>query len=868
MKPRAKRGLRWLVGSALVVALLVGGYVGARHYVWPSVKTWRIARMNREARAFLDQGDLGNALLVARKSLQASIDNPDAWRVAAKASEARHLADAVAYQDNLTRAQPTTENRLELIRLALLFDVPSFALDAVKQVGESARDNPAYHRMAAQVYARVGQPVAARFQLLMLTQLQPDDRTAQLDLAEMDLAANLTPKDPTLRARVLALSDDPALRIRALTLLLRENVTGKIILGTDELLRRLENTPDLGVKERLLLIQGNTLLGRPIAGSMLAQLQAEVADRPADVVLVLEYLNQSGHPENIEPWYAKLPPATRQNEDVQFRVAEALLALHQSAALETFLRGGHWPKREFMRSALLAHAYRDQGRSADFVEAWRLALIGAGSDLRKTTLLLARADEWRWVNERHDVVWKLFGLVPANESVQQVLILWERRQGNTANLHRLFSRIVEVQPDNNDARNNFAYTSLLLDANVARAGLIAADLVAKHPENPYYATTYALALYKQGRVPDALARLDALTATQKLEPVRMLVRVLCLTAQGNAPAASDLINDVALAGMLPEERRLADGATLAIAQLDRLQGNRSRLLTFHRGRDQTSAAAGWLALVSPDTRTTASTDMQLADSLYAAPDWPGLRDLLRATNWKNDEYLRSALLAHVYRQAGELLESREEWRQALAVADRNPARLQNLRALATQWQWAPERIEALNLLFERTPGDRTLLVELLRNYREARRTPDLYRVLSLYVGDNPDATDEAVAQAYYGLLLETNVARAQVVARNAFEAKPADSVRRMVYAFSLLKQRRAAEAVTLLKEVNVRERSDLLPIPLLRAAIEVQMGMRDEARASLALFQGALALPEESTLAAKISSQLVEQSDGVKLPRT
>jgi hypothetical protein len=549
-------------------------------------------------------------------------------------------------------------------------------------------------------------------------------------------------------------------------------------------------------------------------------------------------------------------------------VAEALLTLHDAPALEAWLRGGRWTKREYLRQAMLAHAYRDLGRSAEFAEAWRLALIGTGSDLRKNAVLLSRADGWQWVNERHDVVWKFFNAVPSNESIQQVLVIWERHQGNTANLNRLFGRVSEIAPKDTLARNNFAYTSLLLDLNVARASQVATELVAAEPGNPYFATTQALALYKRGHAAEGLARLDQLTTSQRTEPVRMLIRALCLAGTGQAAAASDLMNGVVLKDMLPEEKRLADGVLNEVARLDRAQGNRTRLLSIHQGQDRDSGAAGWLALVAADTRRTATTDMKLADSLYATPDWPGLQELLRTTAWQDDDYLRRALRSYVFRRQGDALQADEEWRQALALANRNTPRLQNLRALVTTWKWPAERLATLNLIFAREPADRRLLAELLRTYRDARKTADLNRVLTLFIGGNTDSTDEAVANAYYSLLLDTNVARAHVAARNAFETAQADPVRRMVYAFSLWKQRRAAEAMPLLAEVAPGAKTELLSIPLVRAIIQTQMGAREAAQASLAKFQADSALPEEVALAATITGQLSAQAEPVKPPQT
>ena len=868
MKPIPPRRKRWFLGGVLAVVVLGAGYYGARHYAWPAFKAWRIARMNREARAFLTEGDMTNALLVARKSLQASNQNIEAWHIAATASTARQRPDAVWYQDSLCRLEPTKENYLELMRLALRFEVPDYALEAIKALEKRAQDNAEFHRLAAQVYLHTGHPVTAEFHLVALTHLQPDDLKAQLDLAEIELAVDPQRKNDALRARVLALAAHPEIRVRALTLLLQDNVARKATAGMEELVRQLQLTPGLGVAGRLLVIQALYLLGDPTASPQLAQLQVEVADKPQDAARVLEFLIRNGQPEQAQPWAATLPAATRKDEDVQHMVAEALLKLRDMPGLEVWLKAGTWPRHEYLRQALLARVYRSQGRSAEFASAWELALIDAGADLRKATALLARVDEWRWVKERHDVVWKLFALTPTNDSVQQILINWERHQGNTANLNRLFKRVVEVEPRDAVAINNLAYTDLLLDSNLEHATLTARKLNYFAPKNPYYATTYALALYKQGHPADALALLNGLTAVERTEPMRMLVRALCLAATGQAAPASDVLDGVVLRGLLPEERRLADTAAEQIARLDRAQGNRSRLLTMRRGQDQGADAAGWLALLPAEVRSSATTDMQLADSLYAAPDLDGLQELLRTTNWKDRNYLRYALLAFALRQRGDPLQAGEQWQQALALTNRNAAQLQNLRRLATKWQWTSEWLETLNLIFERTPGDHAVLEELLRYYRDARRTADLQRVLSLYVGRNTDPTDETVALAYYSLLLDVDVSQAHVMARNAFELTPADPARRMVYVFSLWKQHRSAEALPLIADMPADAKSDLVPIPLMRATIEAQMADVDAARANLGKFKADSALPEEAALATRISGQLASQRESVKPPQT
>lgn len=852
MKTTPRRRLV-LISLAVVTVLIAGAFVG-RAVAWPAYKRSRVAALNADALAFLDASDPANALLVARKSLRSTTQNPEAWRIAAIAAAQRERADAVWYQDNLCREQPTVENRLELLRLALRFNAPGLALDAVDALAGPAAELPEFHRLAAQIRLRTGRPDEARRHLAALARLAPGDHDARLELARLELAADPGRADPALRARVLALADQPLLATRALALLLRENTAARRVEGTAELVRRLRLTPEPDPATRLLLLDGLLLIGDPDAAAELARMQSAFAAEPANVAPLLALLSRHGRGSEVAPWVATLPAATRDAEAVQRETAEALLALEDHSSLVALLRGARWTEREYLRSALLAHAHRALGEQADFTSAWRLALLAAGSDEKRLTDLLGRADAWRWAVERHEVVWRLFGLFQGNVSIQDTLVRWERHRGNTPALHRLFARIVEVSPDDEVARNNFAYTGLLLDVGSPAAARLAAGLAETYPNNPYYATTLALALHKRGDSAAALARLDALTLSELSEPVRALLRALCLASLGQAGPAADLLDGLPLGELLPEERALAVAARTELARLGRDDGNRGRLLALSVTGPAAAAGPAWLDEVDAATRGAATTDMNLAASLQRGGDWAGLRDHLRAGRWGSNEYLRSSLLALALLRTERAGESREAWLQALALADRDGPRLENLRALAVRWGWEAERFETLARLFNRTPSDRVLFTELLAHHRAARRTPQMLHVLDLHLGGSVTPGETAVAHAYYSLLLDVGVARAEVMARSAHEAAPADATRRRVRAFSLWRQNRAPEAIALLDGMP-DDAPGVGPTALLRAAVLLQLGDVEAARASLARFRREDALPEEIALADQLARE-------------
>jgi cellulose synthase operon protein C len=861
---------RWTFVLIVAVVVLPGGYWGARKLVWPKVKSWRAERMNKEARDFLAQGDNANALLTARKILATpgNGENLEAWRIATAAARKRGGPDVIGYQYKLARLEPTKENYLELLRLALQYGPPAYADEAIKAIGAKANDDPEFHALAAQFYRRIGKPINARYALIALTQLRPSDRQAQLDLAELEMADDPERKDRSIRTRVQDLAAaDPTLRVRALTLLLRESVKARLLTETRELVQRLQVIPDLSIEDRLLLLEGTSLLEGPSLGA-LEKLQADVAEKPDDVVRVLRFLRRTGQPEKAVAWAGTLSDEVKKNENVRIEVAESLFVQAKWPELEAHLKAAAWPNREFLRQTLLAYSYRARGRTVDFNDAWKSAVVNLSTERRdqwKIEELRRRMNEWKWTDEQYDVIWKMFAIEPKNPLIQQSLINWERIHGRTANLNRLYTRIVEVDPSDPYMRNNLAYTSLLLDLNVARANLLAEELVGKMPKDPFVVTTYAFSLFKQGKPADALAKIETLSAADLAVPDRVLLRAAFLARAGQSERAEQMLKGIDAKRLLPEERQLRENAFTDIARNARSQEDKNRLGALKQGA---GAAGGWLALVSAETRTAATVEMQLTDSLYAGADWAALHAALRKADWKNEDYLRLALQAYAYRAQNDVLQSRDMWKRALVASNRNATRATNLKLLATQWNWPAERVDAMNIIFEQTPTDRALLGELLKHYRDSKSTSDLLRVVKLYVNRTSDTTDEAVVEAYYSLISGTNISRARVLAQKAYEKAPNDPTRRMVYVLSLWKEGRTSEANGILAGLKSGGVSDLVPGALLRAGIDADLGQGEEARTNLALFNPENALPEEVALADKIALQLSKQSDAGKSPKS
>lgn len=845
---------RWLIIAAIIVVSLPAGYYLARHQALPAYKEWREAKLARMTEEFMAAGDYDNALLTARQALRKNQRSLAHWRLAAEAARAKGSSDVIYYQKNVAQLDKKLASQLELLRLALQHGSYRDALDAIENIDPDAKSNPAFHRLAAETYLSVGRPVAAKTHLNSLISLEPGDRKAQLDLAELALSEDSAGTKKELRAEIVELSKTPELRVRALEMLLKDAITRNAEQRAAELARELKNEPSLSSDEKVLVLSGLALADEKEATEFRQKLQTEFANDPKAVVALANYYRRAGPPSEGRKWFDTLSPEIRKEPLIQEAMAAAFLEWQEWTRLDQAIANTHWKEREFMRHAFAAYSARKNARMADAGNAWRLAVIQAGDNTRATSELLALVARWGWQNEQYDLVWKLFALMPRNEAISRQLIAWEHQQGHTANLNRIYARLSQFSGDDRMLKNNFAYSSLLLDSNLSKAFEVARSNYEAEPENPYFVTTQALALYKQNNADAALALLETLRPAALSVPERTMYRALFRASSGDAAGAADLLEGVRATGFLPEERRLMARVATEVARLDSERGQTLRLHALNTS-GEIDRSKGWLKHLPDIANNNPTVEMQTTDSLYAMGDLRGLGAQLRKGGWGEGEHLRLALIAYVARGRSDEGSARSYWRTALGTAVGDAHKLRQLGKLAAAWDWKSEQMGVTSKVFEIDPSDRATFDLLISHYRTEGRTAELVSILNAYLSANPDDVDQRCGLAYYSMLSGLNVARAYVTADEVYRAAPEDHRRQLVYAFALWKQRRPQEAWEVLKDVKADE-LELVPAPLLRAAVLADMERSADAANELKAFDASKALPEEANLATVVASKV------------
>jgi hypothetical protein len=830
--------------AVLALVLLLGlpaGYYVLRYQAWAAYRDWSIGRMNRLARDFIAAGDSRNALLTVRQILRKRPNDAAAWRLGVQAAALNPTPEVLFYQRNLCRVERTTENYLALMRLAVARGAYGYAAEAMSAVAADAARLPEFHRLAAEACRHLGRDAAAKYHLLSLLSLAPGDRDAEIALAETEFALDPAALPADWAARVERLAADPAAGPRARILQLRAAVQRRDAPAARARLAALGPAPDLAA--RLHVLEAVAFCAPADLAARQEALQRDVAGNPAEVVQVMDFLVAHGRAAAARDWYPALPEEARRDERVRLAAGAARDALGDWAGVRELLAGPVWKTGEALRQGYLAHAYRMQGRSGDAEECWKLAVGAAGQDVAQAVRLLRNVEAWHWDEERADVWWCLFNLTGAPE-VREPLIAREFRAGNTAGLNKIFARMLESDPTDEAARNNFAYTSVLLGTNPGRALLLAEELHRAHPANATYRATYALALCRQQRFAEARELLASLDPAARARAGAMLPAALAAAGTGDDARAAGLFDALARASMLPEERALADTAQTALAARIAARAD-ERSASPPDGA--APAAGGWLALL-PDGGRSAPAEARRADAEYRRGDLAALARRLEAGRWPEAEHLRQALRAYVARRRDGAAAGLAGWRQALAAAGRDPARLRELEALCAGWDWPDERAEAMDRRFEREPGNTALLAALADYYRRAARTADLARVFWLNAAQQDAPGAGAAWCVYYSLLCGSNLSAAQTLAARAYAAAPGDPRRRAAYAFSLWRQGRPGEALALLQDPAVQQLTDM-QVGLVEAGVLLELGRVADARARLERCTGVPAMPEEAALA-------------------
>lgn len=567
-RPGARRRHRLLVLGAVVLAGLIWW---AREPLLRRYEAHRSAQAITRARTFVEKGDLRNAMLAVQVARTGTGMDATALRVIADILELQNDSDAMLVREQILRLAPdSTADRVACVRTALRFGQLPGAQAAFNAFGSAERNRPEVLRAEA---------------MLLLAQHRQDD-------AERVLASLLTHdrSDPAVRVELAAIrlhSDSETIRNRSRTELEQLSRTGPpiAVVAIRELLRdaaeRRDGPAARAIAEQLVHDPGATFddhirrlnIERTWPGVASPRIVAEVASRaaahPAQAAQFIDWLVLTGSAARAVAFAESTPAEIRSSAPVSAALASAYATAKRWTELGRMLENGAWGpvQRETVRSTLAARETFESKQPEAGRKIWRDHLVLNARRYPDLVLMTRLAMLWSYDEEYVRSLRTIAENFTEQLWALQQLSIHFYRRGDTAGLRDTFALWVQTHPDNLRVRSDLIMATLLTTPGRPTRSVLAdaKSLHDREPDNPYFATSFALALWRSENLPEALTLMEQLPLKDRLQPARAVYYSAFLAAANRTAEAAAALDAVIAGKLLPEEQALVQRTRERIA---------------------------------------------------------------------------------------------------------------------------------------------------------------------------------------------------------------------------------------------------------------------------------------------------------------
>jgi hypothetical protein len=550
----------WVIGILVVIIVLSVG--GTRYY-----RKWQQRHLMAQAQELFDKGEYKRASLNARRVMQLNEINPDAARMMAQLAERAGLRSAVDWRRrvlDLPGAQ--TADVLALARAALRFDEIGTVEFALGKLPEEARKTADYHAIAADLAAARRDTAEVERQLAEAAKLEPDNKTYALRLGTIRLASIDSAAAEQGRNALLELQKDSSVGKDATRILMTDALRRHEFPAAVSLARQLQSRADVTFRDRLAALDALAQASDPEYPATLAQIQKDSLQKPENVADVVSWMTVHRASTEAIAWAQGLPADVLTKKPVPLAMADAFMASSDWEGLQRLVKNAAWGDLDFLRAALSARALREMGNELDSQSQWNAAVKKASAKAESVVMLAETAQRWGWQDEAIDLLWLAAKDPLKGEAALQTLYAFFAQKGDTQNLYRVLLHLETLRPDDRNIQNNVAQISLLLNMNADRGEKLARELHEKEPANPVYASTFAFALYTQGKAQKAAEVFNALPPEKLRDPAVATYYGIVLAATGDHTRAAEFLDRSAFAKLLPEEKALVDKARRSLPQ--------------------------------------------------------------------------------------------------------------------------------------------------------------------------------------------------------------------------------------------------------------------------------------------------------------
>ena len=540
--------------SILVLAVLATG-------VWlvrPAYRAHKEKKFAAQASVALAKREHRQALLSAQQALVLNSNNLVACRVMADLADGSRSPHAMVWRRRIADIQPSLENRIVFASCALRYEQPPFPMTAqvLQEVGGQAQDFVPFHLVSAQLALRQNHIAEAEKHFEQAIRLEPTNDLHRLNLAVMRLESKDAAVSTAARKQLEQLQSSEQWAGHALRALIIHHTARKQFAEAQRysvLLLRNRAASFGDHLEHLAVLHGGK---SPEFNRFLETVQHAAATNAVKATDLVTRMVSLSMAREALAWAKSLPAPMQSELPLPVAVTDAYIKMGDWRGMEELLLKQNWREREFLRFALLAYAVRNQKAKDVATVHWNEAVQLASARPELVGMLTQLASNWGWTNETETLLWRAAKQFPRERWPIDALQNRYARSRSARGLFDVSTLLLERQPTNTVAQNNWATLALLLHTNVPKAHQFARQVYDRNTNHYGFVSTYAFSLHLQGKTAEALKMMETLKPAELENPALASYYGVMLAASGQTDKARRYLAKAEMAPILPEELKL------------------------------------------------------------------------------------------------------------------------------------------------------------------------------------------------------------------------------------------------------------------------------------------------------------------------
>lgn len=547
------------VALVLVIVLVVFVFTyGAKAY-----RGWRETRLLKHAGQMLRQNNYNSAVNEAREVLDLHHDSLAAYQILAEATEKENLEETVAWRAQIARLLPDNiDSQLNLASAALRFGQLDLARKALQNVPPDQRDRAVYHVVSGWLARAEGNVAEQESQFAAAVKKDPRNDLYQFNLAVLQIVSSDNEKSANARAVLQRLAQESVeFRTGALRALLTDAVQHNDLGPAQSFAQDLQMAPQVTFTDYLLCLNFYRKLDQKKFDSLFEKVKSVAARDPANVALLMNWMNDNGLPGEVLKWMDKLPGELTDKPPAAIAIAAAFAEEKNWSRLRRWTRNGSWGDSDHLRlayQAFSAHQSRQSSADAEFESLWQAAERIADDQADRQVELARLATKWNLSIEAEQLWSRLSRNAPTRREALDALYRIYRNNNDLKKLYDVLQRLHENSPNEERITANLARLGLNIDQNTKQAQDLAKTAYDEAPSDPNCAITYAFSLYATGRTTEALDVIKRLTPQQLHDPHTAVYAAVFLLDDNQIQAAKDYVDIAQRGNIYIEEKRLLE----------------------------------------------------------------------------------------------------------------------------------------------------------------------------------------------------------------------------------------------------------------------------------------------------------------------